>query len=152
MDRTILNCSMCGGAIAHLCTGHCTALSSSATCSTHVHSPETATSWKMHDDALDLLCKPRHPAHHCISQWFPHRWRNHEYSGIFSGSHCEKVQRLREALVTITPLYRSDGPAAGSPLTHPCAATLQSQVGTLYARKGSNRGNAITSSSCIVPQ
>ena len=34
-----------------------------------------------------------------VEQWFPHRWRNSEYSGEFSGALLEKIKRLREALV-----------------------------------------------------
>ena len=37
-------------------------------------------------------------AHLCDDQWLPHRWRNSEYSGLFSGSLLEIIKRLREAL------------------------------------------------------
>ena len=42
-----------------------------------------------------------HCACHCASQWFPYRWRNCEYSRLFSGSHFEKIKILREALVPV---------------------------------------------------
>ena len=32
-------------------------------------------------------------------QWFPHRWRNSEYSGLLYGSLLKIIKRLREALV-----------------------------------------------------
>ena len=51
-----------------------------------------------HVPARENIAPLAHVPGWCVGQWLPYRQRNFEYSGLFSGSRLEVIERLREAV------------------------------------------------------